>query len=243
MSKRILILIFTLCSVSLANAEDSGLALYQQQKYLLAKQALKRELESQGPQANLLLLLALTEYQLHERGQAVRDLRHTLNINPTNQTALQTLSTIRKEIKTNLSRPQPLVPLVTTLNDFSMDLLALIFAGLTLVTLYFTKRRGLFKRQLHRIFAILTLLVLTVRYTSHLGPEGLRIFSLQRPNYAVVVCDQTQVFSAPQTQAQVIEIASAGTEASIIGSDKTFLNILLPSGRTGWVTADAVSRI
>lgn len=223
-------------------AFHAGVSSYQAHKYDEARLAFGQALEKDPNNVQALTNLALTRFQLGQKGWAVALLRKAHNLEPdfsTPQSALQFIlpqldvKEIPHEIQLwETTRTSFLVPF--SLSGFlGITALTLCAAGWLFLTYIGRRREALREEKPLPAFPLIPTLIALV-FIMSLGLTLLKIWDQEIPR-ATVVADKVSVYSAPDEKSVALFDLYAGLEVVVSSVNQDWVQVTYPGALTGWV--------
>ena len=232
---------------SFESAFQAGINQYQTQKYDEARLSFIRALERNPQSVQALTNLALAQFQLGKKGEAVALLRKAQNLDPNFSTPTAALNFILpqlevKEIPHEIQmwetiRTHFVVPFSIT-GFLALTAMSLLFAG-WLFLHYFGERRRALKENLRfpRFPTIPTLILLVFLAMSTL--TLLKVIDHQLPRGTITAL-KVPVLSAPtESGAALFEIYS-GLEVILNSVSQDWVQVTYPGAMTGWIPKSAI---
>lgn len=233
--------------LSFDEAFKAGVALYQEKKYQEASNSFKKALEFKPKSVNTLTNLALSQFQIGEKGWAIALLRKSLTIEPSLLASQQALKFILpqldvKDLPHDISfwdqlRTQVLI--YGSVNWY-FALTALLFFATGWLWIRFSgeKRRAAKEEraspQVSWILVLITLLfpvfifLTAAKFYDHLRPRG------------TIVLAKISAKTAPAEQSPALFDLFAGLEVNLEATEADWVQVTYPGAMTGWIPKSAV---
>lgn len=238
--------IFILCFGLFSLAEESpfqaGVKLYQEKKFDKAKEAFEQALTEQPDNPTFLTNLALTQYQLGQKGWALALLRRAIFLDPDFSTSRAAMDFVLPQIEVKEIPHE--IQWFETIRSQALSHVTL--QGLLLIIAFFVAACGwLWLRYLgHRRQAIKTEKAFpafpSVALVLSLGLLILIFLCVLKiqDNFisrGTVVSEKTSALSLPEEKAVVLFDLYQGLEVIIERTQNDWVQVTYPGGLTGWI--------
>lgn len=243
------LLLLLLPLTAAAQPEAAGRALaagnqrYEQGDYRGALDAYHQALEAGYTSGALYLNMGNAYYRLDELGQAVRFYERARRYRPDDPALHHNLEIVRERLADRFT-PVPEPSWLRAWHRVAAWGPGVFFwPGLVLYALFtallahriWTRTRNAWHRRALTASLLLGLVLLALAFSVSLTPAV--------EHQAVVIADETALRDQPLDGAQTDLFVHEGTLLDVIGGQRTWLQVRLPNGVTGWVEAGATAEV
>lgn len=228
-------------------AFQTGVNQYQSKKYDEARLSFAQALEINPQSVQTLTNLALAQFQLGDKGQAIALLRKALNLDPNFSTSRAALDFILpqlevKEIPHEIQmwetiRTQFVVPF--SLNGFlGLTALSLFSAGWLILQYSGKRRRALKENRSLPAFPMITAFIFLV----FIGMSSLTVLKFidhEIPR-GTIIAAKVPVLSAPSESGTALFEVFPGLEVILGTINQDWVQVTYPGAMTGWIPKTAV---
>jgi tetratricopeptide (TPR) repeat protein len=226
---------------------QAGVAKYQDKKYDEARLSFTDALQKNPQSVQTLVNLALAQFQLGKKGEAVALLRKAQNLDPDFSTPQAALKFILpqldvKEIPHEIQlwetvRSSFIVPFSMTA-FLALNALAFFSTG-WLFLVYFGKRRKALREDLPLpVFPLIPTVILAV-FVSILGLTILKALDYRVPR-GTIVSEKITVLSAPAEKSPSLFDLYAGLEVVLSSVEGDWVQVTYPGAMTGWIPKSSI---
>lgn len=226
---------------------QTGVAKYQEKKYDEARLSFEKALQQNPQSVQTLVNLALAQFQLGKKGEAVALLRKAHNLDPDFSTPQAALKFIVpqldvKEIPHEIQlwetiRSRFIVPFSMTA-FLALTALAFFSTG-WLFTVYFGKRRKALKEDLSLPAFPTIPTVIAVIFVGVLTLTILKAWDYQVPR-GTVILEKVTVLSAPIEKSPALFDLYSGLEVVLNNTEGDWVQVTYPGALTGWIPKNSV---
>ncbi len=234
-------------SPSFDELHQAGVKAYQEKAYEKARDSFTQALDKDPHNASTLANLALVQFKLNHKGEAVALFRRALEIDPTLPTAQNGLKYVLsqleiKEIPHRIEtyetlRTQFIQPF-TLATYLALTALLIFCAGWNLLAYLGRKRKALEEEKSFPAFPTIGVF-LAVLAACSIFLTSLKIYDGTVPR-GTILTETLSVQAAPgENQVSLFDL-HAGFEVTVQNSDKEWIQVTYPGASTGWIPKKSI---
>lgn len=242
-----LLLCFVSISVSAGESFSKGLSAYNQKQYEEARSQFSEALKENPQNVAVMLNLALSFYQLGQKGMALGYLSKAVKLDPAFQEAVTAIEFVKKDLKSNAvpSKESTYEYFNKTIaSQISLNMV-LFFAAFTLLfsgflgIRYLANRKKAHDEELDSPdFPVVGVVFLVLFLFSGLVGAA-KIHEAYTPR-AIVLADSTSIKLTPGQEQADLFVLNEGSEVLVGQIQNDWVQVTYPGSYTGWVLKEKI---